>query len=75
MSGFAHTGVAAATLATQYARVDQVQSQAFSWIAGGGTADAITATYAPALTALTDGLVLKFRATAANAYHNPYIRP
>lgn len=75
MGGFAHTGVALATLATQYARVDQVQSQAFSWIAGGGTADAITATYAPALTSLTDGLVVKFRATAANTTTAPTFAP
>jgi len=75
MNGFAHTGVAAATLATQYARVDQVQSSVFSWVAAGGTADAITATYSPAVSALTDGLTLKFRATAANATTTPTFAP
>lgn len=75
MSGFSHTGVGLATLANQYAVVSQVQSQAYSWIAAGGTADAITATYSPALTGLTDGLVLKFRATAANATTTPTFSP
>lgn len=33
---------------------------------GGGTANAQTATYSPAITALTDGMVLWFKAAAAN---------
>ena len=43
MNGFAHTGVANATLANQYAVVSQIQNSSYNWIAGGGTADAITA--------------------------------
>lgn len=45
------------------------------WVAAGGTADAITATYSPALTALYDGLVCSFRASAANATTTPTFSP
>lgn len=45
------------------------------WSAAGGAADAITATYSPAITALTDGLLLTFRATAANATATPTFSP
>lgn len=37
------------------------------WAIAGGSADAITASYTPANAALADGLILGFRATAANA--------
>lgn len=45
------------------------------WVAAGGSADAITATYSPAVTALTDGLLLSFRASAANATTTPSFSP
>lgn len=45
------------------------------WAVAGGTADAITATYSPAVTTLTDGLLLSFRATAANATTAPTFSP
>lgn len=45
------------------------------WVAAGGTADVITATYSPVITALTDGLLLGFRATAANATTTPTFSP
>lgn len=41
------------------------------WAVAAGVADAITAAYTPAVTALTDGLILAFRATAANATTTP----
>lgn len=75
MNGFAHTGVANAILANQYAAVNQIQNSSFTWIAGGGTADAITATYVPAITSLVDGMELDFRATAANATTTPTFSP
>lgn len=75
MSGFAHTGVADATARTQYAKVGQIQDSTYNWIAAGGTADAITATYAPAVTALVDGMELTFRASAANATTTPTFAP
>lgn len=45
------------------------------WIAAGGTGDAITATYAPAILSLTDGLLVAFRASAANTLTNPTFAP
>ena len=41
----------------------------------GGTADAITATYAPAVTALTNGMSLMVRAAYANATTTPTFTP
>jgi hypothetical protein len=45
------------------------------WVVAGGTGDAITATYAPAVLSLTDGLMLAFRASAANTLTNPTFAP
>lgn len=74
-AGFKLTGVGSGTAATDVANVGQVQSQLFTWIAAGGTADAITATYSPAVTSLVDGMELDFRATAANATTTPTFSP
>jgi hypothetical protein len=54
-----------------------IQSGSTTWTASGGTVDAITATYAPAITAalLIDGLILGFRATGANATSTPTFAP
>lgn len=41
------------------------------WAIAGGSADAITASYTPANAALADGLILGFRAAAANATTAP----
>lgn len=41
------------------------------WCVAGGSADAITGAFTPAVSALTDGLLLNFRATAANATTTP----
>jgi len=41
------------------------------WAVATGTANAILAAYAPAVTSLTDGLLLSFRATAANSTTTP----
>jgi microcystin-dependent protein len=41
------------------------------WAIAGGSADVITASYAPANAALADGLIVGFRATAANATTTP----
>src|SRR5271165_6406317 len=45
------------------------------WVAAGGTPDGITATYVPALTSLTDGLLAFVRATAANTTTAPTFSP
>lgn len=45
------------------------------WVIAGGSANAITATYSPAVASLTDGLLLWFRATAANSTTTPTFAP
>lgn len=47
----------------------------FNYLEAGGAVDAITATYAPAVTALDDGLELTFKATGANATTTPTFAP
>jgi len=74
MATFRHTNVGAATARTNYLRVSEYQDGGHVWVAGAGT-DTITATYAPALTALTDGTCVRFRAAAANATTTPTFAP
>jgi hypothetical protein len=45
------------------------------WAVAGGSSDAIAVTYSPAVAALTDGLTLQFRASAANATTTPTFSP
>lgn len=45
------------------------------WAVAGGAADTISVTYSPAIAALTDGLTLQFRASAANATTAPTFSP
>jgi len=45
------------------------------WIAAGGTVNAITGTYSPAIDTLIDGLILGFRATGANTTTAPTFSP
>lgn len=75
MAGFRHTGVGNAVARSDYAAAGQIQDAAFVWVAGGGTVDAITATYSPAVTALVDGMELRFRATGANTSTTPTFSP
>ncbi len=46
-----------------------------TWVAGGGTAQAQTATYSPAVPSLTDGLRLCWKPTAANTAAAPTFAP
>lgn len=48
---------------------------ALNWVAAGGTGSAITATYSPAFTVLTDGMLLGFRAPAYNPITTPTFSP
>lgn len=75
MGTFRHTGVGNGSARTDYAAMGQVQDGKVNWVDGGGTADAITATYSPAITALVDGHVCNVRATAANATTTPTFAP
>lgn len=75
MATYRHTGVGNAVARTDYAAAGQVQDGKLNWVDGGGTADAITATYSPAITALVDGQLCFVRATAANATTTPTFAP
>jgi hypothetical protein len=75
MAGFRHTGVQNAINRTDYASLGQVQDDLTNWTIAGGTSDALTATYTPALTALSDGQICFVRATGANATITPTFAP
>lgn len=67
MNGFKHTGVANASARNQYAAAGQVQDDGFNYVATvGGTADAITLTPSPAITAYAAGQRFTFIAGANN---------
>lgn len=74
MATFVHTNVGAATARTNYLRVAEFQDGGHVWVVGAGT-DTITATYVPAVSALTNGAHLRFRAAAANATTTPTFAP
>lgn len=69
------TGVANGALRTDAPAIGQVQDGTLNWVVAGGAADAITAAYVPALTALVDGQLCLFRAAAANATGTPTFSP
>ena len=75
MATYFHTGVGDGNARDTYPSIGQIQDSDVTWIDGGGTADAITATYSPAITALVDGMLLGVRATAANATTTPTFAP
>lgn len=75
MGLFKLTGLGAGSLPGDSVRYEQLQNISQNWIAAGGTADAITATYAPAISALVDGQLCYFRASAANATTTPTFSP
>lgn len=75
MNGFRHTGVQNGVARSDYAALGQVEDGVINWAVAGGTSDAITATYTPALTALVDGQLCFLRASAANATTTPTFTP
>jgi microcystin-dependent protein len=75
MAGFRHTGVQNAQNRTDYAAFGQVQDGLSNWTIAGGTSDALTATYTPALQAINDGQLCFVRAAAANATTTPTFAP
>lgn len=63
MSGYAHTNVANSTARNMYAATGQVQDGSFTWCGtAGGTADALTLTPTPAITAYATGQKFRFKA-------------
>ncbi|WP_407122832.1 hypothetical protein [Bradyrhizobium sp. STM 3561] len=75
MNGFRHTGVANGSARTDYAALGQLQDGLTNWTIAGGSSDAITATYTPALTTLVEGQLCFVRAIAANATTTPTFSP
>lgn len=65
MAGFKHTGVGNASARTDYAAAGQVTDGALVYAGvAGGTADALTVTLTPAVTALVTGMQFLFKASA-----------
>lgn len=65
MATFRHTGVGNASARTDYAAAGQVQDSAFIWCGtAGGTADALTLTPTPAITAYATGQEFRFKASS-----------
>lgn len=75
MGGFKLTGAGAGSARTDSVNLGQVQDGKLYWVAAGGTADAITAAYSPAITALVDGQLCYVRAGDANATTTPSFSP
>lgn len=75
MSTYKFTGLGSGSARTDSVNAGQLQDGLLNWVDGGGTADAITATYAPAITTLVDGQLCFVRATAANATTTPTFAP
>jgi len=62
-------------LVAKFATLVGVQTSAYSVALAAGSADAIIASYTPAITALADGMVLYVRAAHANATAAPTFSP
>jgi hypothetical protein len=77
MSTFRHTGVGNAVARTDYAAAGQVQDSTFLWGGtAGGTADALTITLVPAVTAWASGQRFLFVSGASpNATTTPTLNP
>lgn len=75
MATYKFTGLGSGSARTDSVNVGQVQDGTIGWVDGGGTADAITAAYSPAIAALVDGQTCCVRATAANATTTPTFSP
>lgn len=67
MATYKHTGVGNASARDQYAAAGQVQDSSFFWLGtGGGTADVITGSLTPAITAYAAGQSFYFISSGAN---------
>ena len=75
MNTYRHINVGNAVAVTDYAAAGQIQSNAILFAIGAGTGDAITATYAPVVASLVDGMQLDFRSPGTNATTTPTFAP
>lgn len=71
LGGFRFTNAGNATAADDLARVSQIQSGSFNYAAAGGTADVITLSLSPAITAYSEGVVYCFQPSSNNATTTP----
>lgn len=68
MAGYKHTNVDAASARTDYARASQLQDNALAWGGTtGGSANVLTASLSPAITAYAAGLRVQFIAGNSNS--------
>lgn len=74
VGGFKFTSLGDGSAVTDSANLKQVQNRTVAWADGSGT-DEITATYAPAVAAVVDGMNLRVRAAGANATTTPTFSP
>jgi hypothetical protein len=66
MAGYRHTGVGNAVSRTDYAAMGQAQDSSFTWAGtAGGTADAITLTLTPAISAYAAGQSFTYKSGAS----------
>jgi hypothetical protein len=75
MATYRHTGVGNGVARTDYAAMGQVQDAKVNWVVAGGTVDAITATYSPAITSLVDGQECCVRTSGTNTISTPTFSP
>lgn len=75
MNSFKHTSLLNGTARADNTALGQLQDGVLNWVAAGGTVDAITATYSPAITALIDGQVCCVRSAGANTSATPTFSP
>lgn len=77
LGGFKLTGhnVSAPAARSDSVSAANIQDGQATFIDGGGTVDAITATYVPAVTVLANGMRLRVRATGANTSTTPTFAP
>src|SRR6056297_3609292 len=67
MGGYNHTGVDDASARDHYAAAGQVQDSSFVWGGtAGGTANALTISLSPAITAYANGMKVRFIAASNN---------
>ena len=66
MSGFKHTGVADGSARNDYAALGQIQDSAVIYGTAAGTANALTLTLSPAITAYVAGMTLRVKVNTTN---------
>jgi len=77
-SGFKITGygsTSSPSARTDVPNIGTVVDGTILWSDSAGTVDAITATYAPAITSLVNGMIIGVRASGANTITNPTFSP